>query len=324
VAVSPDGTRAFVSMPRPDARGLLVLSPGAPWRLQHAHWVDPALVPRGMTMDSAGRHLLAANSAGGLIVACADALAAGASDPIVALLAAPSTGSMQVVLDPEDRFAYVTDEQTSTVSVFDFERSLRSPAPRARLVGQARVPAGPVGLALTPDGEHLLVTSQGSGRRGALSVLRTREAARDPARAVVVSTPAGSRPVRVAVDSELAWVSARASNSLLAFDLRRLLRGAARPLRASVRVGAAPVGLALLAGGGTVVVANSNRYGPDAQRAQTLSVVDAQAALKGRRALIGSVPAGAFPRELARLPDDRSVLVTNVLSQSLEAVSVIG
>jgi DNA-binding beta-propeller fold protein YncE len=323
VALSPDGARAFVSMPRPQARGLLVLTPGAPWRLERTLWVDPAIVPRGMTTDRAGRYLLAANSAGGLIVVRADALAAGSPDPLVSVLESPSTGSMQVILDPDDRFAYVTDEHSSTLSVFDFERSLGSPAPHARLVGQVRVPPAPVGLAQTPDGEHLLIASQGSDDRGMLSVLRARDAAHDPVHAAVSSAPAGGQPVRVAIACGVVWVTARGSNSVLAFDLGRLIAGSARSLRAVVRVGADPVGLALLDRGSTVVVANSNRYGHDSEQPQTLSVVDADAALKGRRALVGSIPAGAFPRELARLPDDRSVLVTNVFSRSLEAVSVL-
>jgi DNA-binding beta-propeller fold protein YncE len=323
VALAPDGARAFVSMPRPEARGLLVLTPGAPWLLERVLWLDPAIVPRGMTTDRAGRYLLVANSAGGLIVARADALAAGSPDPLVLTLESPSVGSMQVVLDPDDRFAYVTDEHSSTLSVFDFERSLRSTAPHARLVGQVRVPPAPVGVAQTSDGEHLLIASQGSGDRGMLSVLRARDATDDPAGAAVSSVHAGCQPVRVVVASEVVWVTARGSNSVLAFDLGRLIAGSARPLRAVVRVGAAPVGLALLDRGSTVVVANSNRYGHDSEQSQTLSVIDADAALKGRRGLVGSIPAGAFPRELARLPDDRGVLVTNVLSRSLQAVSVL-
>lgn len=322
VTVSTDGASAFVSMPRPGARGLLVLSAGEPWRLERELWLGSGVVPRGMTTDRAGRYLLAANSAGGLIVVQTDALAAGSPDPPMWLLESPSGGSMQVILDREDRFAYVTDEHSSTLSVFDFERSLRSAVPQARLVGQVRLPTAPVGLAQTPDGEHLLVVSQGSGKGGMLSVLRAREAAHDPAHAAVSSVPAGCQPVRTAVSCGVVWVTARGSNSLLAFDLERLTAGAARPLRAVVRVGAAPVGLAVLDRGSTVVVANSNRYGPGAERPQTLSVIDADVALRGRKALVGIIPAGAFPRELARLPDDRSLLVTNVFSQTLQAVSL--
>lgn len=323
VTVSPDGSRAFVSMPRPQARGLLVLSPGAPWLLERVLWLDPDIVPRGLTTDRAGRYLLAANSAGGLIVVEVDALAAVSPDPAVSLIHSPSTGSMQVILDPQDRFAYVTDEHSSTLSVFDFESTLRSPAPGARLVGQVRMPAAPVGLAQTSDGEYLLVVSQGSGEHGVLSLLRTRELASDPARAVLASVPAGCQPVRVAVAGEIVWVTVRGSNSVIAFDLGRLIAAGARPLRAVVRVGAAPVGLALLDRGATVVVANSNRYGEDAEQPQTLSVIDSAAALEGRKALLGSVPTGAFPREVVALPDGCSVLITNVFSSSLQAVSVL-
>jgi DNA-binding beta-propeller fold protein YncE len=83
------------------------------------------------------------------------------------------------------------------------------------------------------------------------------------------------------------------------------------------------VGVALLHGGSVLVVANSNRYASDEAADQTLSVVDTQAALEGRDALLGLLPAGAFPRETAVLPDDRTVLVTNVRSQSLQAISVV-
>ena len=39
-------------------------------------------------------------------------------------------------------------------------------------------------------------------------------------------------------------------------------------------------------------------------------------------ALVGTIPAGAWPREVVALPDDRTVLVTNVNSRSLQSVVV--
>jgi DNA-binding beta-propeller fold protein YncE len=326
VATAPDGGRAFVSMPRPGARGFCVLSPGAPWRLDRVYPLPDAIVPRGMTLDRSGRHLLAANSAGGLIVVDAEALAAGAEDPDIDVLKSPGTGSMQLCLDGAERFAFVTDEDSASVSVFDFGDSLASGRPSARLVGLAAVPAAPVGLALSPDGAHVLVACQGStGQGGVLAVLGIHELESDPARAGVITAGAGANPVRVAVspDGETAWVSARGSNALLAFDVAELVRGGRRALRSVVRVGATPVGLALLQSGSMVVVANSNRYGSDEAVPQTLSVVDATAALEGRDALVGALPAGVFPREIAALPDDRTVLVTNVRSQSLQAISLV-
>jgi DNA-binding beta-propeller fold protein YncE len=329
VAIAPAGERAFVSMPRPGARGFCVLSPGAPWQLERAFWMPDAIVPRGMALDGTGRHLLAANSAGGLIVVDAEALATGVDDPHILILESPGAGSMQLCLDGAERFAFVTDEDSASVSVFDFGDSLASGRPTGRLVGRAAVPPAPVGLALSPDGAYLFVTCQGRGAGGrgdgVLAVLSAHELQSDPRRTPVITSNAGADPVRVAVspDGEIAWVSARGSNSLLAFDIAELVRGGRRALRAVVRVGAAPVGLALLHGGSIVVAANSNRYGGGETDPQTLSVVDAAAALGGRDGLVGVLPAGIFPREITALPDDRTVLVTNVRSQSLQAISVV-
>ena len=88
-----------------------------------------------------------------------------------------------------------------------------------------------------------------------------------------------------------------------------------------VAVGATPVGVAFLPSGSHAVVANSNRYASDRDAPQTLSVVDTAAALAGRPALLGTVPAGAFPREVLAV-DDRTLLVTNVYSRTLQTVSL--
>ena len=51
-------------------------------------------------------------------------------------------------------------------------------------------------------------------------------------------------------------------------------------------------------------------------------VVGVAAALAGRPALLGYLPAGGFPREMALEPDGRTLLVTNFSSGQLEAVEV--
>jgi DNA-binding beta-propeller fold protein YncE len=291
-------------------------------------WVGDELIPRGITVDGTGRHVLIANGAGGLLVADAQALTASAVDPFLAVVPAPARGSIQITLEPAERFAFVTDEESATLSVFDFDSSLGSASPDATLVGQVALPPAPVGAVCSADGRHLFVTSQynpGGRQPGVLSVLAVADLVEDPERVRVVSVPAGHSPVRVALSrsgSGLVWVTARGSNSLLAFDPERLVAGRARALRAVVGVGSAPTGLAVLAGGSRVVVANSNRYdGPE--EPQTLAVVDAHAALGRRKdALVGTIPAGAWPREVVALPDDRTVLVTNVNSRSLESVVV--
>jgi hypothetical protein len=63
----------------------------------------------------------------------------------------------------------------------------------------------------------------------------------------------------------------------------------------------APVGLALVRGGTRIVVADSNRFNVPGSRA-SLAVVDVAAALAGRLAVLGYLPAGEFPRQMALEP----------------------
>ena len=121
----------------------------------------------------------------------------------------------------------------------------------------------------------------------------------------------------------MVWVTARESDRLLGFSAARLRTDPAHSLIASVEVGEAPVGLALVDHGSRIVVADSNRFGA-AGAASSLAVVDVAAALAGRPALLGYFPAGGFPREMALEPADRTLLVTNYSSQQVEAVDVAG
>ena len=79
----------------------------------------------------------------------------------------------------------------------------------------------------------------------------------------------------------------------------------------------------LVRNGSLVVVADSNRFGA-ASASSDLSVVDVAAALAGKPAVVGRIPAGQFPREMALEPDGQRLLVSNYLSGQLEAVSIPG
>ena len=71
----------------------------------------------------------------------------------------------------------------------------------------------------------------------------------------------------------------------------------------------------------TPAVADSNRFNAPGAGSD-LSVVNVAAALAGRPAVIGSIPAGQFPREMALVPDGQRLLVSNYLFGQLEAISV--
>jgi DNA-binding beta-propeller fold protein YncE len=142
---------------------------------------------------------------------------------------------------------------------------------------------------------------------------------------VVATVDAGCSPVRVitSADGGVVWVTARGSDRLLGFSAARLRTDPARSLIASVEVGEAPVGLALVDGGSRIVVADSNRFSA-AGASSSLAVVGAAAALAGRPGLLGYLPAGGFPREMALEPGGRTLLVSNFSSGQLEAVDVAG
>lgn len=88
---------------------------------------------------------------------------------------------------------------------------------------------------------------------------------------------------------------------------------------ASTPVGSAPVPVALVQGGKTLVVGNSNRFSRDFQKAQTLTVIDT-ARIGQPGAVVGTIPAGSFPREMCVSADGKTLLVANSGSNTLEII----
>jgi DNA-binding beta-propeller fold protein YncE len=120
---------------------------------------------------------------------------------------------------------------------------------------------------------------------------------------------------------ERIYVTARNSNAVLAFDTAKLLSDAEHARLATVPVGAAPVPIAVIDGGRKVVAGNSNRFAGGNQP-QTLTVLDESKMKDGAAAVLGSIPAGAFPREMAVSSDGRTLFLTNFGSQSLQAIDI--
>jgi DNA-binding beta-propeller fold protein YncE len=187
-----------------------------------------------------------------------------------------------------------------------------------------------VGLAVSPDGQWLYATSElaraapaSAQSQGTLTVINLRRAETDPAASLVATVAAGCSPVRVitSASGSVVWVTARGSDRVLGFSAARLRTDPAHSMIASVEVGEAPVGLALVDGGRRIVVADSNRFSASGA-SSSLAAVDVAAALAGRPALLGYLPAGGFPREMALEPDGRTLLVGNFSSGQLEAVDV--
>jgi DNA-binding beta-propeller fold protein YncE len=89
----------------------------------------------------------------------------------------------------------------------------------------------------------------------------------------------------------------------------------------SVSVGTAPVGVTVSADGGLVFVTNSNRFA-GSQRGEAVSVIDSRRIRDGAAAVVGSIPAGAFPRVLQVTGGGRSLLISNFGSSTIAVIDL--
>ena len=289
-----------------------------------------AAQPLGETLTHDGRYLLAADGVGGAVVVDVARAESGAAGAVLGTLSGPRPGgAIEVAVSPDDRYAFVSIEYASEIAVFDLGAALADGLRSSHYVGAIPLGEAVVGMAVSPDGRWLYATSELGAHPaaehgdGTLSVIDLARAETRPADSVVSTVTARCSPVRVAVssDGKVVWVSARESDELLAFSAASLRSDPAHALLAAVRVGEAPVGLALVDGDRRVVVADSNRF--DAAGASSgLTVVDAAAALAGRPAVLGVIAAGGFPRDMALEPGGRTLLVSNFASGQEEAIDV--
>jgi DNA-binding beta-propeller fold protein YncE len=327
-----DGRWAFVSLHAQSGGALEVLHlTGDTARAVRTVRLPGQVTAWGMAMTHDRRLLLVAGGDGTAVVSVS-ALERGGRRPVLGTLSDSSSGQFEVALSPDDRYAFVSDELTGAVSVFDLARALHGGfsvpgviSPPGVAVGIVHLAPDPVGVAVSPDGRLLYVTTEGGyGQHGRLWIIDTARAERgDIGHAVLANAPAGCQPVRVALapNGSEVWVTALQSNALLAFNAKSLQAHPASALQAVVPVGSEPVGLALVDQGHVALVANSNRGivpGTRSDRAQTITVVNTYAALAHRPAVIGEIRAGLYPRDLNVNPVTGQVLVANFNSNTVE------
>ena len=83
-----------------------------------------------------------------------------------------------------------------------------------------------------------------------------------------------------------------------------------------------PIGVAVFDDGKKSVVTNSNRFGEKSSANQSLLVVDASRIGAADAAILGSIPAGSLPREMALSSDSRTLFVVNTNSKKLEVIDL--
>jgi DNA-binding beta-propeller fold protein YncE len=276
-----------------------------------------------------------------------DRLISGQGSAVLGSITDPSAqGRINVNVTDDDRYLFVAEERSAAISVIDLVKARASGFSPASVIGQVPVGNAPIALVFSADRKLLYTTSQsapvsagwgntcrpeGSAATtpvnhpfGAVIVVDVARAESDPAHSVIATVPAGCNPVRIALSpsGDRAYVSARGDDAVLVFDTKALTSDTAHALVAKVPVGTAPVGIAVLDDGRRIVVTNSNRFAGSAEDHQDLTVIDASRIASGASAVIGSIPAGGFPREIRTTADGRTLLLTNFTSKTLEIVDL--
>lgn len=346
---TPDGCWLFVSLNSSNPKstnGVAVLS-RAGGRITLKRVVQVEAGPTGMTMTHDGKTLVVADDEFVVFMDTARMIA-DKGDPILGYIKdAVFAGSVYVNTTADDRFLFVSDENVETVTVINLERARAEGFKPTAIVGKIPVGLAPIALTFSPDGRWLYTTSEIAPEsfgwpveckpegedpatakprypQGAIIVVDVQKATTDPAHAAVARVPAGCSPVRMAIapDGSRVYVTARNNNALLAFDTSRLQTDAAHARVGTVPVGSSPVGIAVVNGGRQVVITNSNRFAHDQTARQTLTVIDAARVGEGQAAILGSVPAGVFPREFGHSPDGQTLYVANYNSNELEVIDL--
>ncbi len=322
VVTTADGKFAFVTLQNQVA----VLSQGS----SLAPTLDNVLPAPGATgseqLTNSGKFLLVAANSGALVLDVANA-EEGVS-PIVGTLTSPfGSGAVEVAVSPDDKFAFVTLENSADLVVFNLQRALADGFTPSDVVGKVPLNQQPVGMAISPDHKWLYATSRmrtstANPSEGTLTVISLARAETTPSSSVVSTATAGCGPARVLAspDGRFVWVTSRDSNMLLGFSASALVSNPSHSLVAQVNTGAAPIGLALANGGSRILVANSNLHNQHVTSG--VAVLSTSAALSGGHALLGQVSTGSIPREISLEPDGKTALVTSSGSGQLQAIDL--
>ena len=283
VAVTAGGQYSFVSTGT--GHSIEVLRSGGTLAPAPVRRISVPAAPHGEAITPDGQYLLAASGSGAVVISVARAEHHRQGSVLGTLTSPHGHGAVEVALSRDGQFAFVTLENSGTMAVFNLRAALASGLRTSGFVGDLQLGINPIGMTVSRDGQWLYVTTQKrnpASEQGTLTMISVARAETDPARSVQATVAAGCDPGRVITTAGGAtvWVTARASNALLAFAAARLRTDPARALIAKVEVGAAPIGLTALNGGSRILVANSGRHGTG--RA-SLGVIDTAAALSGRR-----------------------------------------
>jgi len=345
VEPSQDGCWLFVSVMggRGATPGMAVLKRSA-GKVDLVRVVPMSAAPTGIRVTHDGKLVIAAagNSAVFLDV---QKMTEGAADPIAGSISG-GRQSIYTNMTPDDSLLFVAEESGAVITVIDLARARRDGYKPEDVIGKIPVGQAPIALTFSPDGKWLYTTSQGAmpawnwpkackpegmpvpdtvitNPEGAVVVVDVARARTDPEHAAVARVPAACSPVRMSISpkGDRIYVTARNNNAVLEFDTAKLVADGEHALVGIAPVGDAPVPVMAVDNGRKIIVGNSNRFaGGDSP--ESLVVLDSAKISQGMAAVMGTIPAGSFPREMAVSPDGRTLFLTNFGSNSLQVMDI--
>jgi Protein kinase domain len=324
---SPDGK--FVFAVTPTQLEVYGLGPGLTLTHKFTYTIaDKAAT--GVTLTKDGKDLLVAAQNSILVLNVAEA-EEGAGSINVGTLTVPGISgngqAVEVLVSKQGKYAFLTLKAANQVAVFNLQQALSSSGFDSNAyVGSIKVNDNPVGMALSAQGGKLYVTSYGPDSaqpvaNGTISILNVVKAERKTSTSLIGRVAGLCEPSRMVTDGNTLWVTARGSNTLLGFAADKLLTEPKKALISKVKVGQTPIGMLLVNGGRRLVIADTdvNKTGG---KADNLAVVNVAAALAGKSALLGYIPSGELPRELAVVPGGRVLLVSDNGSAQVQTVDL--
>jgi DNA-binding beta-propeller fold protein YncE len=340
VIPSQDGCWAFVSVPN----GVAVLKRD-PEGFHLVRAVPAGSNPTGMVLTHDGQLLIAA-ALSQVVFFDVSALTSGAEHAVVGAFSGPRFAqSIYANVTADDHFLFVSEEASASITVIDLARARSGAYKEDAIIGDIPVGLAPIALPFSRDGKWLFNTSEGAPPtwqwlaactaegsnnpaivrpEGAVVVIDVAKAEVDPPSSVAARVPAGCSPVRAAMtpDAAALFVTARNSNAVLEFDTSKLVSDPANARIGSAPTGTAPVPVAVVNDGRTLVIAgNSNRFA--AAGSETLTVLDAAKIPEGAAALVGTIEAGSFPREMNVSSDGRTLFLANARSNSVQIFDIV-
>jgi len=324
VATSRNGRFAFVAG---EFLQVYSLASATPALVREDTFADESFF--GLALSPNGRYLAAASGTGVTIfdVTRLEHGGAGPTSGLVGTLVGDGQSSIETAFSQDGRYVVVSFEDKDTLQVFNLADALAHKFSSASyLVGSVPLGVAPVGVAVSPGGRYLYATSEerkSGAPEGTLTTVNLVEAERSPSHAVVSTVSAGCGPVRVVATGQSVYVTARESDELLEFSASKLVTDPDGALEGRVKVGEAPVGLALADKDALIVVGDSDRFDVPGATAN-LAVV--KIAADGDLTLAGYLEpprwTGLFPRDMTSTPDGDAVLVSDFDSNQLEEVTL--